>query len=180
MSTTMECLAIPSAFVPTHSALPGRRLPGWPPTIPECPSAPPEALTVSRSEEAPKLPSTMGARGFLVCRAAGGAGTAGVPAGACAWAAGSPSGDPSGSAPGRRRERPARRAALIVYGNFALDCAAVFGVGGDAVTARCNRSADSAGEPGRAVLLQGFGAYVAPFGEFAVCEADGALLLGSE
>ncbi len=42
------------------------------PTIPECPRTPPEALAFAPNIAAPELPSIMAARGFFVCRAAGG------------------------------------------------------------------------------------------------------------
>ncbi|TQJ21945.1 hypothetical protein FBZ33_2179 [Micromonospora sp. A202] len=46
------------------------------PTILECLSAPPEARpVVAFNIEAPDLPALLAARGFFVCRAAGGAAT---------------------------------------------------------------------------------------------------------
>jgi hypothetical protein len=122
LSHPRRLLAIPSAFVrtlwsglglpsqggaphclndldwagPTRSAPPGRRLSGWRhhPRAPERPAGGP--VCVCEFSEAPELPSTMAARGFLACRAAGGAGTAGVPPALAPGRRGSPSGDPLG------------------------------------------------------------------------------------
>ena len=54
-------------------ALPGRRVSGWRnhPRAPERPAGG-TALVVAFNIEAPDLPSLMAARGFFVCRAAGG------------------------------------------------------------------------------------------------------------
>lgn len=64
----------------------------------------------------------MAARGFFVFAPPAGLQPFGVRPCACAKGAGSPIGDPLGSAPGRRRERPAKRAALIPYRKFSHRC----------------------------------------------------------
>lgn len=96
---------------PARSALPGRRLSGWQPS--RSARAPRRRHCPCLDQlEASEPSSTMAARGFVVCRAAGGISDRAVAEGLRRERRA------IGPALVRRRERPAKRAALIPYRKF--------------------------------------------------------------